>query len=140
MIDLNHAIVKFLKVSAAPSFVKRGDEIFKVEAGNLPMGILHDVDIDIVSDQLFAGDILIMISDGVFDGPKHVENTELWLKRTLKEMETEEPQEIADLLLEEVIRTKSGEIDDDMTVLVTKIKKNQPKWASVPIYPNKALG
>lgn len=140
VIDLNHAIVKFLKVSAAPSFVKRGDEIFKVEAGNLPMGILHDVDIDIVSDQLFAGDILIMISDGVFDGPKHVENTELWLKRTLKEMETEEPQEIADLLLEEVIRTKSGEIDDDMTVLVTKIKKNQPKWASVPIYPNKALG
>ena len=140
VIDLNHALVKFLKVSAAPSFIRRGDEIIKIEAGNLPMGILYDVDIDIVSGQLYAGDLLIMISDGVFDGPKHVENTELWLKRTLKEMETEEPQEIADLLLEEVIRTKSGEIDDDMTVVVTKIKKNQPKWASVPIYSNKALG
>ncbi|MCG5105128.1 stage II sporulation protein E [Oceanobacillus alkalisoli] len=140
VIDLNHAMVKFLKVSAAPSFVKRGDEIVKIEAGNLPMGILHDVDIDIVSDQLISGDLLIMISDGVFDGPRHVENTDLWLKRTLKEMKTEDPQEIADLLLEEVIRTKSGEIDDDMTVLVAKINKNQPKWASVPIYPNKALG
>lgn len=140
VIDLNHAMVKFLKVSAAPSFVKRGNEIIKIEAGNLPMGIIHEVDIDIVSDQLLSGDILIMISDGVFDGPKHVENTELWLKRTLKEIETEDPQEIADLLLEEVIRTKSGEIDDDMTVLVSKIMKNQPKWASVPIYPKKALG
>lgn len=140
VIDLNHAMVKFLKVSAAPSFVKRGNEVIKIEAGNLPMGIIHDVEIDIVSEQLLCGDILIMISDGIFDGPKHVENTELWVKRKLKEMVTEEPQEIADLLLEEVIRTKKGEIDDDMTVLVTKINKNQPKWSSVPIYTNKALG
>lgn len=140
VIDLNHAKVKFLKVSAAPSFVKRGNDIINIEASNLPMGIIHDVDIDIVSDQLISGDLLIMVSDGIFDGPKHVENTDLWLKRTLKEIETEDPQEIADLLLEEVIRTKSGEIDDDMTVLVAKVKKNQPKWASVPIYPNKALG
>lgn len=140
MIDLNYAMVKFLKVSAAPSFVKRGNEIIKIEAGNLPMGIIHDVDVDIVSNQLVSGDVLIMISDGVFDGPKHVENTDLWMKRTLKDIETDNPQEIADLVLEEVIRTKAGEIDDDMTVLVAKIKKNQPKWASVPILPNKALG
>jgi stage II sporulation protein E len=140
VIDLNHAMVKFLKVSAAPSFVKRGNDIFKIEAGNLPMGIIHEVDIDIVSEQLQSGDLLIMISDGVFDGPKHVENTDLWMERTLKVIKTEEPQEIADLLLEEVIRTKSGEIDDDMTVLVAKVQKNRPKWASVPIYSDKALG
>lgn len=140
VIDLNHAMVKFLKVSAAPSFVKRGNEVIKIEAGNLPMGIIEDVDVDIVSDQLISGDILVIISDGIFEGPRHVENTELWVKRKLKEMTTENPQEIADLLLEEVIRTKSGEIDDDMTVLVAKVNKNQPKWASIPIYQNKALG
>lgn len=138
--DLNHAMVKFLKVSAAPSFIKRGNEVIKVEASNLPMGIIHDVEVDIVSEQLTSEDILIMISDGIFDGPKHVENTELWMKRKVKEMKTENPQEIADLLLEEVIRTKSGEIDDDMTVLVTKIMKNQPKWSSIPIHRTKALG
>lgn len=140
VIDLNDAIVKFLKISAAPSFVKRGNEIIKIEVGNLPIGMIHDVEFDIVSDQLVAGDILVMISDGVFDGPKHVENTDLWLKRLLKEIETDDPQEIADLMLEKVIRTKSGEIDDDMTVLVAKINKNQPKWTSVPIYPDEALG
>lgn len=138
--DLNHAEVKFLKVSAAPSFIKRGDEIVKIEASNLPMGIIHEVDVDIVSEQLQSDDLLILMSDGIFEGPKHVENTELWVKRKLKEMKTDNPQEIADLLLEEVIRTKSGEIDDDMTVLVTKIMKNKPKWSSIPIHRTKALG
>src|SRR5699024_2134804 len=43
--DLNFASVKFLKVSAAPSFIKRGNEIIKIEASNLPMGILDHVEI-----------------------------------------------------------------------------------------------
>lgn len=140
VMDLNHAIVKFLKISAAPTFIKRGDEILKVEASNLPIGIIHDFEVDTVSEQLVSGDILIMISDGVFEGPKHVENKDLWMKRKLKEIKTDDPQEIADLLLEEVIRTKSGEIDDDMTVLVSKIIKNRPKWASMPIYSKQAEG
>jgi len=138
VIDLNDAAVRFLKVSAAPSFIKRGKEIIKVEAGNLPMGIIQNVEVDMVNDKLVSGDILIMISDGVFEGPKHIEHADLWMKRILKDIETDDPQEIADLVLEEVVRTKSGEIDDDMTVLVTKIDKNQPKWASVPIFPDKA--
>ncbi len=35
--------------------------------------------------------------------------------------------------MEEVIRTSSGFIDDDMTVTVAKIKHNTPKWASIPV-------
>ncbi|WP_421904367.1 stage II sporulation protein E [Oceanobacillus halophilus] len=139
VIDLHDAFVQFLKIGSTPSFIKRGDNVIKIEASNLPIGIIQEFDVDIVSEQLLSEDLLIMMSDGIFDGPTHVENTDLWMKRKLREMATDDPQEIADLLLEEVIRSKSGEIDDDMTVLVAKIQKNQPKWAAVPVYSDRAL-
>ncbi|WP_416829588.1 stage II sporulation protein E [Ectobacillus polymachus] len=138
MIDLRDAKAKFLKVGSTPSFVKRGDRVIKVEASNLPMGIIEDVDVDVVSEQLKSGDILIMMSDGIFEGPKHVENHEAWMKRKIKELQTNDPQEIADILIEEVIRSRDGFIEDDMTVIVAKIEKSMPKWATIPIMSKQA--
>lgn len=132
VINMHNAFVRFLKISSVPSFVKRGEEIHKIEASNLPMGIVRDVEVDMVGEQLKSGDILIMISDGIYDGPKHIENTDMWINRKLKEMRTDEPQEIADLLLEEVIRS-SGDIGDDMTVLVAKVDKYIPDWTAIPL-------
>ncbi len=136
MVDLHDAKVKFLKICSIPSFIKRGDKIMKIESSNLPMGIMREFDVDVVSEQLKAEDLLIMMSDGIFEGPNHVENVEYWLKRKIKELETDEPQAVADLILEEVIRTK-GEIDDDMTIVVAKIKHNTPKWSTIPVGANK---
>ncbi|PLS03487.1 stage II sporulation protein E [Neobacillus cucumis] len=134
MIDLKNASAKFLKIGSTPSFIKRGNKVIKIQASNLPMGILQEFEVDVVSEQLKAGDLLIMMSDGVFEGPKHVENYDLWMKRKVQELETEDPQEIADLIMEEVIRSRSGLIDDDMTVTVAKIKHNTPKWATIPLH------
>ncbi|WP_085522363.1 stage II sporulation protein E [Tuberibacillus sp. Marseille-P3662] len=137
LVDLQDAGVKFLKIGSHPSFIKRGQQVNMIEGSNLPMGIIQDfTDVEVVGDQLKAGDLLIMMSDGIFDGPKHVENKEIWMKRKIKEMETDEPQEIADLLLEEVIRTKGGEIDDDMTVVISRIEHHIPKWAAISTYTN----
>ncbi|KHF28464.1 Stage II sporulation protein E [Anoxybacillus sp. BCO1] len=38
------------------------------------------------------------------------------------------------MLLEEVIRVNGGEIEDDMTIVVARIKHNTPKWAVIPAY------
>ncbi|MEH7118477.1 stage II sporulation protein E [Neobacillus vireti] len=134
MIDLKNASAKFLKIGSTPSFIKRGNKVIKIQASNLPMGILQEFEVDVVSEQLKAGDLLIMMSDGVFEGPKHVENYDLWMKRKVQELETDDPQEVADLIMEDVIRSRAGLIDDDMTVTVAKIKHNTPKWASIPIH------
>ncbi|UOQ49501.1 stage II sporulation protein E [Gracilibacillus caseinilyticus] len=136
MIDLHKAVVQFLKVGSTPSFILRNDAVETVEASNLPIGIIKEMDVEVVSTQLKAGDFLIMMSDGIFEGPKDIENVDLWLKRKLLDIDTKEPQAIADLLLEEVIRTQSGEIDDDMTVLVAEIKDNQPQWAPIRSFGN----
>ncbi|KIY22920.1 MULTISPECIES: stage II sporulation protein E [Mesobacillus] len=133
MIDLQNASTRFLKISSTPSFIKRGSNVLKVQASNLPMGILHEFEVDVVGEQLKAGDLLIMMSDGVFEGPKHVENYDLWMKRKINELQTDDPQAIADLIMEEVIRSRGGSIEDDMTVVVAKIDHNIPKWASIPM-------
>ncbi|PLS15133.1 stage II sporulation protein E [Bacillus sp. M6-12] len=132
MIDLQDAKAKFLKICSIPSFIKRGEKIMKVESSNLPMGIIQEFDVDVVSEQLKAGDLLVMMSDGIFEAPKHVENFEFWMKRKLREIKTDDPQEVADLILEEVIRTR-GDIDDDMTIVTAKISHNTPKWATIPV-------
>ncbi|QOR66720.1 stage II sporulation protein E [Cytobacillus suaedae] len=134
MIDLQDASAKFLKIGSTPSYVKRGEKIIRIQASNLPMGIIQEFEVDVVSEQLKAGDFLIMMSDGVFEGPRHVENYDMWMKRKISEIESKDPQEIADILMEEVIRTRAGNIEDDMTVVVTQIKRNIPKWAAIPSY------
>ncbi|MFT4415994.1 stage II sporulation protein E [Fredinandcohnia humi] len=144
VIDLQDASAKFLKIGSTPSYIKRGDKISKIQASNLPMGIIEDFEVEVVDEQLKAGDLLIMMSDGIFEGPKHVENYDMWMKRKIKEIETNDPQEVADLIMEEVIRTRAGQIQDDMTVVVTKIDHNTPKWAAIPAYvyqkkPSKAM-
>ncbi|MBM7606556.1 stage II sporulation protein E [Metabacillus crassostreae] len=137
IVDLQDGNSKFLKIGSTPSFVKRGDKIIRIQASNLPMGIIDDFDVDVVGEKLKAGDLLIMMSDGIFEGPKHVENYDLWMKRKISEIKTEDPQEVADLIMEEVIRTRSGKIEDDMTVVVSAIEHNTPKWASIPVSPKK---
>ncbi|WP_033826388.1 stage II sporulation protein E [Bacillus andreraoultii] len=132
IVDLQDAQSKFIKVGSTPSFIKRGDRVIKIQASNLPIGIIQDFEVDVVSEQLKAGDLLIMMSDGIFEGPRHIENMDLWLKRKILELETDDPQAVADIIMEEVIRSSDGYIDDDMTVLVAKINHNNPKWKPIP--------
>jgi stage II sporulation protein E len=134
MIDLQDATARFLKIGSTPSFIKRGDQVIKIEGSNLPIGIVKEFDVDVIHVELKPGDLLIMMSDGVYEGAKYVENHEMWMKRKIRELETMNPQDVADLLIEEVIRTKDKYIEDDMTVVVAQIEHNNPKWATIPVY------
>lgn len=131
MIDLYEAKTTFMKIGSTPSFIKRGKEIIPISANNLPIGILKEIEVDLLTVQLEPGDELIMMTDGVYDAPGHTVNKELWMKRVLSEMDSGDPQTMADLLLERVIRQHEGEIADDMTVIVTRIERYAPEWATV---------
>lgn len=133
IIDLQTAKTKFLKIGSTPSFIKRGDKCLTVSANNLPIGILQEIEIDVVSEQLKAGDLLIMMTDGLYEAPRHIENKEMWMKRLIMEIKTTDPQEVADLLLEKVIRFHQGEIKDDMTVVVAKIERYTPEWSTISL-------
>lgn len=130
LIDLYSANTTFMKIGSTPSFIKRGNDVIPVTANNLPVGILQDIDVDLVSVPLKHGDILIMVTDGIYDAPGHAVNKEMWMKRIISEIEADSPQDFADILLERAVRYHHGEIYDDMTVVVARIDKFQPEWAT----------
>ena len=133
IVDLFNGHTKFLKVGSTPSFIKRDKEVIIVSSNNLPIGIIQDIDIESIEFNLLPGDILIMVTDGIYDTPKHANNKEIWMKRLIQEIETIDPQEFADLLLEKAVRYGQGEILDDMTVVISKIERYQPEWASIKV-------
>lgn len=130
LIDMYTAKTTFMKIGSTPSFIKRGNEVILVTANNLPVGILQDIDVDLIRVQLQPGDTLIMMTDGIYDAPGHAVNKEMWMKRVIQEIRTDNPQEIADSLLDTVVRYHKGEIVDDMTVVVARVDKHQPEWAT----------
>lgn len=130
IIDQYSAETTFMKIGSTPSFIKRAGEVIPVTGSNLPVGILSDIEVDLVTVQLLPGDTLIMMTDGIFDAPGYAVNKELWLKRVIQEIRAEDPQEFADCLLERVVRHQQGDIHDDMTVIVAKVNRYQPEWAT----------
>jgi stage II sporulation protein E len=130
LIDMYTAHATMLKIGSTPSFIKRGREIIPIAANNLPIGILQDIEIDLLRVQLQPGDTLIMMTDGILDSPGHVINKEQWMKRVLHELDADDPQDIADALLDTALRQNPGSVRDDMTVIVTRLSRHQPEWAA----------
>ncbi|MCI8519049.1 MAG: SpoIIE family protein phosphatase [Clostridia bacterium] len=69
------------------------------------------------------GDIIIMCSDGILESNIEYENKEIWIKNLLEEIETDNVQKIANILLSQSIDNGVGIAKDDMTVIAVKIKK-----------------
>lgn len=130
MIDLYTAETTFLKIGSTPSFIKRGHDIIPITAHNLPIGIVEELDVESIQYSLQPGDLLIMMSDGIYDAPGYSVNKDLWIKRTLLEIDSYDTQVIADTLLEKVLFYHDGEIKDDMTVVVTRIDTHLPEWSA----------
>ena len=74
-----------------------------------------------------------MMTDGIYDAPGYAVNKELWMKRLIQEIDTDDPQNLADCLLESVIRHQQHEILDDMTVVVGKVEHFRPEWATLRV-------
>lgn len=71
-----------------------------------------------------TGDIIIMCSDGILESNIEYENKEVWVKNLLEEIETDNVQKIANILLAQSVDNGVGVAKDDMTVIVAKIRKN----------------
>ncbi|RKN65756.1 stage II sporulation protein E [Paenibacillus ginsengarvi] len=129
LIDQYSAQTTFMKIGSTPSYIKRETEVIQVTANNLPIGILQDIDVDLISMQLLPGDTLIMMTDGIFDAPGPAVNKEMYIKRIIQEIDETDPQLFADCMLDTIVRY-NGDIMDDMTVVVARIQKYKPEWAT----------
>lgn len=124
-LDLLTGKAVFLKSGAAPTYVRRGDCLFKLHAHTAPIGILRAVDAQRITYEAQAGDVIIMLSDGV--GADSADRAE----RTADESAPEDCPWLLDLLADgwqedlsimaETILTrarKEGSADDLSVILV----------------------
>lgn len=119
-INLHTGHCTFLKVGATVSFIKRANYVEKISAGNLPLGIFANTEPETKMYSLKADDYLVMISDGILEGLGQVIGEEGFYD-FLCAMDSLSAKEMANHLLNYVIRVCNGKIKDDMTILVTKI-------------------
>ncbi|MBP2650359.1 MAG: stage sporulation protein serine/threonine phosphatase [Firmicutes bacterium] len=124
VVDLSGGEAEFIKVGAAPSFIKRVGEVTVVKSATLPVGILQQVELGTIGWTIAAGDIIVMVSDGIadiVDSNRRGSEKELWIVNFLRRLTITEPQQIAEAILRQALDLAENCRRDDMTVLVGKV-------------------
>jgi len=126
VVDLYEGEVEFVKVGAAPTFIKRSDFVETIKTASLPAGILSEVEVELIHKKVGNGDFVIMVSDGIIDSFRDTQDSIKEVQNILQEMTSKNPQKIADDLLEEALCNCHNKVPiDDMMVMVSKVWKSK---------------
>ncbi len=71
-LNLHNGKAEFIKSGAAPSFVKRGKTVYEIASSTLPAGLSSGGEYDKTPFSLRNGDVIIMMSDGVYEAHRDV--------------------------------------------------------------------
>lgn len=121
IVDLYKGNIEFIKNGACPTYIKNNRKIQIIKSLTLPAGVVKEANADVFDKDIENNDIIVMCSDGILDSNVEYKNKELWVKYLLEDMETNNPQKIADIILNEAVDNNFGKIKDDMSVLVCKL-------------------
>lgn len=138
IIDRNAAKAKFYKMGAASSFLLRNGKVKKFEQAALPIGIIPEIRLNHIAVRLKAGDIVVMVSDGIteaarVDGELRLAGSncadgsdgawlhELLESRTAAELVHLSARRLAGEILDETVLRYADRERDDLTVAVVKI-------------------
>lgn len=122
-IDLKTGIMEAMKLGAAATYIVSEKGVERLEAGEVPMGILNPVEPVLLSKKLWDDNRIIMVSDGILDALPG-EDKELMLQEFIAGMPIKNPQDMADRILL-FARSFTETAADDMTVLTAGIWKRK---------------
>ena len=125
IIDLKRGVLDSIKMGACSTYIKRDTkDIDLITTSSLPVGILSEIKCDRKAVKVKNGDYIIMVSDGILDAGKNNNLGDNWLIDFMHKVNNTNPKEIANLILDRALEIQNGIVEDDMTVLVTKIINN----------------
>lgn len=116
-INLANAVAEFVKIGGVQSYIKTKEGVSIIYSSSLPAGILCDVHSQVRAKKLEDKDVIVMISDGVFESSQDSG----WIAKYLATVSTDDPKALANQIIKEAVRNSKGEVRDDMTVVVAKI-------------------
>lgn len=123
-LNLYTGVCEFIKLGAAASYIKRGKMVERIYDSTFPLGAFGDREKNGFCRKLIDGDYVIMVSDGVLDVFDEEEYGEAFLN-LVRDMNQENPKEMAESLLQLILFKTGGRIRDDMTILVFGIWENK---------------
>lgn len=114
---------ELIKSGAAPSWLMRQGQPIYLCSHTLPIGILQTIDAHVLPLELMAGDHLIMMSDGVYDGKPETAAAD-WLEELLSHGAPNDQEELIRHMLQ---NAKKQPTLDDMTIISLCIEARTKK-------------
>jgi len=118
VVDLHSGEAAFEKLGACASYVVRAGEVRALCADTLPVGALPDVEPGSLRMTLQAGDVVVLLSDGVAEA---YPGGEAALREAIAKLHWLHPQAVGEHLIAQCLT--EGEAADDMTVLCMRVGK-----------------
>ena len=114
-VDLFTGGVTLKKAGAPLTYIKKGGRLLTREMPSLPAGILNNIKFSTDTIKLGAGDMIVMVSDGVITGD------EKWLERLIRSWNEGSAQDLAQAVVQEAIRRRAQTRDDDITAVAIRL-------------------
>jgi serine phosphatase RsbU (regulator of sigma subunit)/AraC-like DNA-binding protein len=123
-------VLRYVNAGHNPPIVLRPHdgqcEIFRLNAGGIPVGIFSDTEFTTATFQLRIGDVLVGYTDGITEVQNH--QGEHWGEKTFEKLlsscDCEQPKEIMERILDGVAGFAGGQRQlDDMTLVVMKVEE-----------------
>lgn len=116
-IDVFSGRTTVYKAGAAPSFYTCSGRVKFIETPSTPLGILNKASFSKYEINLKGGDMLVMMSDGIFGCGS------LWIQNEIAACRGTAATDFSELILNTAKR-KCGEKYDDMTVITVTVEEN----------------
>src|SRR5690606_7047054 len=88
---------------------------------NVPVGILSDVETRIVTRRLGAGDLVVMVTDGVLEACRAKGDREEALRRLVGRLESTDPHAAVDAIFARLRQRAGQSLPDDVTVVAFQL-------------------
>ncbi len=113
-LDMFSGNASFYKSGAAPTYVFRNKNLFKLRSHTVPVGIIKELDLRKIDFTLSDGDLVVMVSDGVTDGREECP----WLFDLLRNQgENADTERLSELVVK---YAKAEGATDDISVIVLR--------------------
>ena len=122
LINEKNAQAEFIKIGSAPTYILEDGKVTVINNLNLPVGLLNNTDYVPIVKKLKDNSIVIQLTDGVINENMNINKNYITEYLTSLDI-TKNTRMISDEMHKVVLRENKNNLNDDFTIIVTKVHK-----------------